>query len=120
MTELATAFPLALGPRGNTAMTALPREAAEQLIEELLFTDPGERLNRPTLGAGVIELIFDALTDELRRAAEFQVTSALQHWLADVIRVTSVTTVGSGSELEVTVSYRLAGAAEAYTVGFRR
>ena len=120
MTQLAPAFPLALGARGNTEMVAVPQVVAEQLIEELLFTDPGERLNRPTLGGGVIRLVFDALSDELRRAAEFQIATSLQQWLADVIRVVSVVTEVSGSELEVTVSYQLAGTAATYEVKFRR
>jgi phage baseplate assembly protein W len=119
-TDAAVAFPLALSPEGEAAMVSSYVSAAEQLIEELLFTDPGERLNRPTLGCGVIELVFGALTDELRASTQFQVASRLQQWLGDVIRVISVTVGGTGSELDVTVSYQLVGSAEARQVTFTR
>jgi phage baseplate assembly protein W len=118
--DVAVAFPLALGPSDGTQMTTSRAAAAEQLIEQLLFTDRGERLNRPDLGCGLIELVFDALSDELRTATQFQVASALQHWLGDVVRVTSVVTGGSDAELDVTVSYQPVGASETRTATFRR
>ena len=48
------AFPLAVRADGATSTVNRQRAAVEQLIEELLFTNPGERLNRPDLGCGLL------------------------------------------------------------------
>ncbi|WP_028066876.1 GPW/gp25 family protein [Solirubrobacter soli] len=105
-------FPLHLDRAGNAARASSRASAVEQLIEELLFTNLGERLNRPTLGCGLLELVFDPAGDELRAATQFQVLSELQTWLGDLIRVQSVTAESTGAELTVTVTYApLAGGA---------
>jgi uncharacterized protein len=113
------AFPLRVQPTGNTA-TCAPPEEVDALIRQLLFTDPGERLNRPTLGCGLIELIFDAISDELVAATQFQVQGALQQWLSTMVTVGAVTATRSGGELVVAVDYRLANASQWQTVVFRR
>lgn len=120
MSARAVRFPLRVGDDGTTETVASRKVAVEALLEELLFTDPGERLNRPDLGCGVIELIFDALSDELRTAAQFQILSSLQKWLGDVARVTSVTANAVGTELEINVSYQLAGEASLREATFGR
>ena len=104
-------FPLRLDAAGSAARAASPEANAEQLIEELLFTALGERLNRPDLGCGLLELVFDPASDELRAATQFRVTAELQRWLGDVIRVLSVDVASGGPQLRVTVSYALAAGA---------
>lgn len=103
----AAAFPLHLDSAGDTARAQSSAVAIEQLIEELLFTALGERLNRPDLGCGLLELVFQPASDELRAATEFQVTAELQKWLGDLIRVISVTTESRDAELITTVTYAL-------------
>lgn len=107
MSAADVAFPLQVDRAGATARVASPVVHAEQLIEELLFTSPGERLNRPDLGCGLLELLFEQATDELRAATRFQVTSELQRWLGDVVGVVSVDVAVSGPQVAVTVVYRL-------------
>jgi phage baseplate assembly protein W len=114
------AFPLALGPDGATRMVSVQRTAVEQLIEQLLFTNPGERLNRPDLGCGLMELVFGALENELVTATQFQVKAELQKWLGDLLTVVSVTVGVSGSELDVAVVYQLPDVAGVTTVTFQR
>ena len=116
------AFPLALDARGRTAVPATARAHAEQLIEELLLTTPGERLNRPTLGSGLMRLVFEPDSAELRAATQFQIAAQLQQWLAQTITVVGVEVSGSDatSEVDVTVSYRLAGAADVQKVTLSR
>jgi phage baseplate assembly protein W len=113
-------FPLHLDHAGSAARVATPVDEAERLIEELLFTALGERVNRPDLGCGLLELVFDPLTDELRAATQFQVTSQLQKWLSDVIRVMSVTIVPGDARLTVTVVYALPVESAPRTVEFVR
>lgn len=120
MPQLAITFPLALGDGGDTLTTASETDAAEQLIEQLLFTSPGERLAQPDLGCGLLKLLFDPTSHELRAATEFQVGAELQHWLGDVVRIVSVVVSGNGAEVDVVVEYQLAASATTHTVAFRR
>jgi phage baseplate assembly protein W len=113
-------FPLRLTPDGRTAVVADPARTAEQLIEELLFTSPGERLNRPQLGCGVRELVFAAATDELRAVTQFQIMAALQRWLGDVITVRSVLATEQDNQLRITIDYLLVGDPTPRTVSVRR
>lgn len=103
------AFPLRIDGSGQTARAGSERALAEQRIEQLLFTNPGERLNRPTLGGGLIELIFGAASEEMRAAVQFQVTSSLQQWLGTMINIVSVQVTSVGGELDVTIAYQLRG-----------
>jgi uncharacterized protein len=114
------AFPLALDHRGRTAQERSSRAVAEQLIEEILFTNPGERLNRPTLGSGLLRLVFEAATEELRTVTQFQVAAQLQQWLPSTIQIAGVEVGGTGAELDITVAYRLAGVAAPQTVRYSR
>jgi uncharacterized protein len=118
--NLAVAFPLALDEDGSSRLVQDPPVAAEQLIEQLLFTAPGDRLNQPELGCGLPELLFDPLSTELQAATQFQVASALQRWLADVVKVVSLTVTSSGSEIDVTVVYTLLDGGGSRTMKVRR
>jgi uncharacterized protein len=113
-------FPIQLDSSGSAADARSQAVAARALIEELLFTALGERLNRPDLGCGLLELVFDPATDELRAATQFQVTSELQRWLGDVIRVGSVVVESSAAQLSVTVTYGLVTGGEMQTAVFTR
>jgi phage baseplate assembly protein W len=79
------------------------------LIEQVLFTNPGERVNRPDFGAGLLEFVFGAQSDEMVAALQFMIQGALQQWLGDVIDVEAVTvsSIEGGPEtlLQVTVQY---------------
>jgi phage baseplate assembly protein W len=114
------AFPLKLRPDGVTDTVTDRRTAVEQLIEELLFTNPGERLNRPTLGCGLLETVFGPLESELMTATQFQVKSELQTWLGDLLTVVAVDVTSSGSTMAIAVSYQLPDVAGVTTVTFER
>jgi uncharacterized protein len=116
---LAVAFPLGLDADGTTELIRSPAIAAEQLIEQLLFTAPGERLNQPSLGCGLRELLFAPLGVELRAATEFQVSAALQRSLGDVAKVISLTVAGAGSELAIAIVYQLVPDGPPQTVTLR-
>ena len=53
----------------------------------MLFTAPGERVNRPTFGSGLMRLVFDPNREELATATQLLVQSSLQQWLGDVVQV---------------------------------
>lgn len=75
------------------------------LIESVLFTRPGERVNRPTFGSGVDRLVFAPAGDETTHTTRALVQAALQQWLGDQIRVDEIGVVADDSRLTVTVVY---------------
>lgn len=95
-----------------TATTTSDNEHIEQMIEQVLFTSPGERVNRPTFGTGLNQLVFAPLSDELATATQMLVQGALQQWLGDLINVVSVQVTSQDSSLNVQVAYTVKGAAQ--------
>jgi phage baseplate assembly protein W len=87
--------------------TAIADEAAHlrDLIEQVLFTTPGERLNRPGFGSGLLRLVFEPAAVALLAAAQASVHASLQQWLGDRIEVREVTVDSDDAILRVTVSY---------------
>lgn len=100
------AFPYDFDPRGRTA-EANEDSHVRQLLEQLLFTAPGERVNRPTFGTGVLGLVFAPNSPELASASQLLIQGALQQWLADLIAVEAVDVRALESSLQVTVRYVL-------------
>jgi phage baseplate assembly protein W len=91
--------------RGRTASTDDYDQHIRELIEQVLFTSPGERVNRPTFGSGLMKLVFAPNSDALASATQQLVQGALQQWLGDLIQVDSVEVQSEDAELRVTVSY---------------
>ena len=98
------AFPLALDGRGLTA-SADDEPYLRGLIEQVIFTRPGERVMRPDLGSGVDALVFAPAGDELAQATRALVHSALQRFLGDLLRVDEVSVEARDARLDVTVRY---------------
>jgi phage baseplate assembly protein W len=89
---------------GRTAVTS-ENEHIRDLIEEVLFTSPGERVNRPTFGSGVLQLIFAPNSEALASATQMTVQGALQQWLGDLIQVEAVDVQSEDAKLQVVVQY---------------
>jgi phage baseplate assembly protein W len=98
------AFPYGVDAHGRTAAVDDDRHVRD-LIEQVLFTGPGERLNRPTFGSGLLGLVFEPNSEALASATEHAVHGALQQWLAEVVLVESVDVAGDDARIEVTVAY---------------
>lgn len=112
-------FPFHFSGRGRTEQTS-DDDHIRDLIEQVLFTSPGERVNRPTFGTGLMELVFAPNSDELATATQFLVQGALQQWLGDRIQVETVKVTNEDSTLEVTVRYRIRRNQERRTAQFTR
>lgn len=82
--------PLHADGRGRVATTD-PDDHVRDMIYQVLFTTPGERVNRPDFGCGLLQLVFMGNSGTLATATQFLVQGALQRWLADVIEVERVT-----------------------------
>jgi hypothetical protein len=83
------AYPYGFDAQGRTAQAA-GDDHIRDLIEQVLFTAPGERVNRPTFGTGLAQLLFSPTSPELATATQFLVQGALQQWLGDLIKFTGV------------------------------
>lgn len=97
-------YPFSLNIQGHTAEAAYDHHIRD-LIEQVLFTTPGERVNRPAFGSGLLQLVFAPSSDELATATQFLVQGALQQWLGELIQVEAVQTDSEDSTLRVTVQY---------------
>lgn len=97
-------YPYDFDSRGRTAETT-DDEHIRDLIEEVLFTTPGERVNRPTFGSGVLQLIFAPNSSALASATQMTVQGALQQWLGDLIQVELVDVQSEDAKLQVLVQY---------------
>lgn len=75
------------------------------LIEQVLFTMPGERVNRPDFGSGVMQLVFAPNSPELAATTQFLIQGALQQWLGNLIVVESVAVESIDAELRVMIVF---------------
>ena len=113
------AFPYQVDGRGLTA-TADDTTHIRHLIEQLLFTAPGERVNRPGMGSGLLNLVFGPNGSEVASATEYLVQGALQQWLSELILVESVRAISQDSKLVVTVQYVIKRTQEREVTRFQR
>jgi len=97
-------FPFHFDNRGRTAETD-DDDHIRDMIEQVLFTSPGERVNRPTFGSGLMQLVFQPNSNELATTTQFLVQGALQQWLGDLIEVNDVDVESDDSTLLVTIKY---------------
>lgn len=97
-------FPYHFDSRGRTA-SADEADHVQDLIEQLLFTHPGERVNRPDFGSGLLQAVFAPNSDEQAAATRFLIDGALQRWLGERILVEQVQVEAEDTALHVTVQY---------------
>jgi phage baseplate assembly protein W len=97
-------FPFHFAADGRTATTA-DDDHVRDMIEQLLFTNPGERVNRPEFGSGLLQLVFAPNSRELAATLQFTVQAALQQWLGDVIDIRSLEVSSDDSALRVDLNY---------------
>lgn len=99
-------YPFHFDSRGRTAETDYA-EHIRDLVELVLFTSPGERVNRPDFGSGLRQMVFAPASDELAAASQLLVQGALQEWLGNLIQVDEVSVVAADASLRVKVAYTI-------------
>ncbi len=99
-------FPYQFDGRGRTQQATI-QDYVTQLVEQVLFTSPGERVNLPDFGSGLLQLPFAPNSVEMAAATQFSVQAALQKWLASYVKVQSVVASAEDAVLTVTVTYTL-------------
>lgn len=104
VTRTDIAFPFRADRRGRTAH-ADHGEHVHDLVEQLLFTSPGERVMRPDFGCGLLDLVFAPNSPELISTLELSVQASLQRWLGDLIDVEALDVVSDDHVVRVHLSY---------------
>src|SRR5271168_4403270 len=100
------AFPYGFDSTGHTAQTDLLTQIRDMILQ-ILFTSPGERVNRPTFGAGTATLVFAPNSDALAAAQQQVIQASLQQWLSDLIQVVGVDVSNIDATLQITVRYTI-------------
>ena len=100
------AFPYRIDGGGRTAL-ADDDTHIRDLIEQLLFTAPGERVNRPDFGTALQQLVFAPNSPEVASATQFLVQGALQQSLGELIVIEGVNVNSQDATLTVTITYRV-------------
>jgi uncharacterized protein len=113
------AFPHAVDRRGRTAEVD-DAGHVRQLLAQVLFTAPGERVNRPTFGSGLTQLLFAPADPAVAAAAQLAAQSAIQTWLGDVLVLDDLDVAADGATLRVTVRFTMLSSGEEATVTFDR
>lgn len=99
-------YPIAV----DAAMGRLQEEAdyskhVDQLIRQVLFTSPGERINRPDFGCGVKRMIFAPNSEISASLAQVSIFEALRRWLDPVIDVNDVKVKALNEVMEIRIVY---------------
>lgn len=113
------AFPYRVDGRGRSAQAE--RDAwLRGLIEQLLFTVPGERVNRPDFGCGLMQLVFAPNSPELAATVQALVHASLQQWLGYLLQIDEVSARSEDATLSVLVRYTVLETRESGSAEFTR
>lgn len=113
------AYPYYFDSSGRTATTDDTTHIRD-MIEELLFTAPGERVNQPDFGSGLLQMVFAPNSNELAAALQFTTQAAIQRFLGDLIDLKQLNVTASDATLNVTVQYIIRSTQQSQTNTFVR
>ena len=99
-------YPIRINNRNRIAGTT-EKDHIRDMIEQVLFTSPGERVNRPTFGSGLLGLLFEPGGPVLAGMTEAVVSGALQQWLGELIQIDAVSVEQEDSTLRVDLVYTI-------------
>jgi phage baseplate assembly protein W len=112
-------FPFHFDGRGRTASTD-DADHIRDMIEELLFTNPGERVNRPDFGSGLLQMVFAPNSRELASALQFTIQAEIQRYLGDLIDMQQIEVGAQDATLTVSVRYVVRATQTAQSQSFSR
>jgi phage baseplate assembly protein W len=112
-------YPFHFDDKGRTAATS-DNDHIRDMIEQLLFTSPGERVNRPDFGSGLMQMVFAANSPELAAALQFTLQAALDRWLGDVVEVRKLEVTSQDATLTVELVYAVRKTGETHRETFTK
>ena len=114
------AFPFRVGQDGRSVSADTLEAQVLQELEQLVLTNPGERLFVPDFGGGVTRLLFEAADANTASVAQATLTQAIRNWLAQRVDLQSVSVTASGPTISVTIVYQPAGSSSTVQAVFQR
>jgi len=114
------AFPFSIGADGRSAGAITLDDQVLQELQQLVLTDPGERLFLPTFGGGVNRLLFEAINTNTAAVAQSTLTNAIQTWLSGRVNLQNVNVSTSGSAISIIITYQVAGTTSTVQAVFQR
>ena len=112
-------FPFHFGGDGRTAVTG-EDDHIRDMIEQVLFTDRGQRVNRPDFGSGLSQMVFAPNSPEVATALQFSLQADLQRWLGDLIEMQSLEVTSVDSSLLINIQYLVRRTKQPQTAEFTR
>ena len=112
-------FPFHFNGRGRTATTD-DEDHIRDMIEQFLFTSPGERVNRPDFGSGLLHMVFEPNSPELAAALRHTIQAGLQRWLGDLIEIRLLEVTSEDATVRVNLQYVVKRTGESRTAAFER
>jgi uncharacterized protein len=99
---------------GGLATVALTADADRHLRDKILavlFTSPGERINRPDFGVGLRRSLFEGIDDLMTAALRFRIVQGLRRDIGPEIVVEDVRVVPDpdAGEITIYIDYQRAG-----------
>jgi hypothetical protein len=79
----------------------------EQLIRQVLLTNPGERINRPDFGCGLRRMVFAPNSEQAASLLKATILQSLTKWLGGLISVEDVAVTATNEVLAVALRYLL-------------
>ena len=113
------AFPYRFDSRGRTAETGTD-DHVRDMIELVIFTSPGERVNHPDFGSDLLHLVFAPNSPELAATVQLTLQAALQRWLGDVIEVRDLDVRSEDSTVTVDITYLVRRTGQEQSATFSR
>lgn len=99
-------FPFQFNLYGHISSTTYDLHIQE-MLEQILFTSPGERVNRPDFGCGVELMVFGSTSPEILSVKQTQINSQIQKWLGHLIQVLEVKITTNENRVEILIRYMI-------------
>ncbi len=112
-------FPFRFDGRGRAASTD-DNDHIRDMLEQLIFTSPGERVNRPDFGSGILQLVFAPNSSELAATLQFTMQAAIQRWLGDLLDLKNLNVQCVDSTLTIDIQYVVRRTNQTETARFTR
>lgn len=113
-------FPFHIGNDGRSAQVRNLEEHVKDELEQLLLTDPGERIFLPEFGAGLRRLVFEPTGEASRGVTKAMITQAIARWLGERVKLEALEVMVKESTIDVEIKYRIAGTEDSRIMRFQR
>ena len=112
-------YPFHFGDTNRTA-TASDADHIRDMIEQLLFTNPGERVNRPDFGSGLLGRVFEPNSPEQAAVLQATMQAAVLQELGDLIELEMLEVTSDEETLRVVINYVIRETGEPRTGSIER